>query len=140
MKSTSINAISALMQFGKNLHCTSLLYLDLTCTCLDDTQWQDLLPDLIARVLALLVVDGGEETDIRQSAIQAVLVMSRSGAHFSIEIFLETYSNLVLGDLRAKLLESEVADKILRLLDDSNWEIRQDAVDAINELMIYGEP
>ena len=37
------------------------------------------------------------------------------------------------------LFDREVADKLLSLFNDGSWEIRQNAIDAISELLSYGQ-
>ncbi|KAF7985989.1 hypothetical protein HWV62_41300 [Athelia sp. TMB] len=118
MKLSSIGAISALLQFGEDAHLTGIF--GLTQTCLDHSQEQAFVSTAITRVLVCLV-DESEELNVRQSAIQAVLDMSRSGG------------------IRTMLFDGEVADKLLGLLNDNSWEIRQNAVDAISELLSYGQ-
>ncbi|KAF7972140.1 hypothetical protein HWV62_18876 [Athelia sp. TMB] len=84
----------------------------------NETNGHDFVSSVITRVLVLLG-DEDEELPARQSAIDAILSMSRSEA------------------LRAKLLDSKVTDKLLNLLDDGNWDIRQGVFGAIRELLSY---
>ncbi|KAF7973793.1 hypothetical protein HWV62_14282 [Athelia sp. TMB] len=84
----------------------------------DHSRERDFASIAIARVLACLV-DESERFDVRKCAIQAFLAISRSGG------------------LRTKLFDSEVANKLLDLLNDGSWEIRENALNAISELSSY---